>query len=634
MKNKENLVGWVLIIILMIGFVFYQTTTDQKKRKELALQEQAKKAAKAAEKPITTAKSATTITAVDSGQAPAIEPLAGSAGTDSLSLAGQFGPFASAAKGDEKVFVLENDVQKITLTNKGGQIKSVELKKYKTWDKKPLILLTDKTNSFGYQFAIDNGQNVDTREFYFEPVGTPFTVSGDSSKSFTLRLNAGSGKYFEQTFTLKGNSYLINYDVNLVGLNKVIPANNTFINVSWESTLANVEHNIQLERRYSALYYKSNNGDVTHLNEDKENDELVFEAPLEWISYKQQFFNTTLFSKGQFQKGKLKTHFNKDSSDYVKQYDSKFTLPYQSSDTVHYAFQYFMGPNSYTTLAHLDKDVESIIKLSPDFWMFSWIKWITKFIIWVFGWFNKVNLNYGIIILLMTIILKIVLHPLTAKSIESAAKMKILAPEIAALKEKYGDDQTKISQEQMKVFSRAGVSQFGGCLPLLVQMPILMAMYYFFPASIELRQQSFLWATDLSSYDSIATFSTALPLIGNHISLFTILMTITSILQAVMNNQMNSMANQQPGMKYMPYFMPLMLMFMFNSFPAALTYYYLLQNLLGVGHQWIIQKFFIDDAKLRRQIEEHKKNPKPASSWQKKLADIQKQAEQRSKPRK
>ena len=254
--------------------------------------------------------------------------------------------------------------------------------------------------------------------------------------------------------------------------------------------------------------------------------------------------------------------------------------------------------------------------------------------IWVFSWFDSVHLNYGIIILLMTLILKIALHPLTAKSIESAAKMKILAPELAELKEKYGDDQTKIGAEQMKLYQRAGVSPFGGCLPLLIQMPILMAMYYFFPASIELRQQSFLWATDLSSYDSIYTFSTTIPLIGNHISLFTILMTITSVGQAVMNNQMNAMSNQQPGMKYMPYIMPFMLMFMFNSFPAALTYYYLLQNLLGIAHQWIIQKFFIDDAKLRKQIEDNKKNPKQASGWQKKLADMQKEAQQKAKAKK
>ena len=500
-------------------------------------------------------------------------------------------------------------------------------------------MFTDKTNSLSYQLSIENNQTVDTKDLFFTPVGDTFNITGDASKSFALRATAGDGKYLEQRFTLKGNSYILNYDVDLVGLNTVIPSNTTVIGTSWHDYLNVLEQNIQNERKYSALYFKYDHNDVSHLDELKENDSISFTTPMEWISYKQQFFNVTLFSnKGDFRNGKLVSHFSKNNTGFVKEYESSFTLPYNNSGKVSYNFQYYIGPNSYNGLASINREVESIIKLSPDFFLFSWIRYITRFIIWVFSWFDRVHLNYGIIILLMTLILKIVLHPLTAKSIESSAKMKILAPELAALKEKYGDDQTKIGQEQMKLYSRAGVSPFGGCLPLLIQMPILMAMYYFFPTSIELRQQPFLWATDLSSYDSIVSFSaTALPIIGstfNHISLFTILMTITSIGQAVMNNQLNAMNNQQPGMKYMPYFMPLLLMFMFNDFPAALTYYYLLQNLLGIAHQWIIQKFFINDEKLRKQIEDNKKNPKTQSSWQKKLADIQKQAAERQNPKK
>lgn len=629
MKNKETIIGWVLIVLLMLAFVFYQ-------QKKVAQEAKAKKELQKTEpkETIKTPVAVPSITSPDSSNLVTPPPAAALAATaDSASLQSQFGVFGKAVKGEEKLFVIENDVQKITLSTKGGQIKSVELKKYKTWDKRPLILFTDTTNSLSYQFAIDNNRGIDTKGFYFEPSGESFKVSGDSSKSFALRLPAGDGKYFEQKYTLKGNSYLLNYDINLVGLNTVIPANNTFISASWENTLSSLEHNIQLERRYSALYYKYNKSEVGHLDENKEDEDLVFDSPLEWISLKQQFFNTTLFSKGDFHRGKLKTHYKKDDNTFVKRYNANFSMPYTNADKSNYSFQLYIGPNHFNTLAALNDDVESIIKLSPDFWLFSWIKFITRFIIWVFSWFNSVHLNYGIIILLMTLILKVVLHPLTAKSIQSAAKMKILAPELAALKEKYGDDQSKIGQEQMKLYSKAGVSPFGGCLPLLIQMPILMAMYYFFPASIELRQQAFLWASDLSSYDAIVTFANSFPLIGNHISLFTILMTFTSVGQAIMSNQMNAMANQQPGMKYMPYIMPFMLMFMFNDFPAALTYYYLLQNLLGMIHQWVIQKFFINDTKLRKQIEEHKKNPKPASSWQKKLADIQKQAEQRSKQR-
>lgn len=628
-QSKETIIGYILIGVLMVGFIFYQNkkvAEEQEKKQALKKTEQVNKAKTAAQPKLTSQNPA------DSTSATIVVDSTGVV-KDSLQLSSEYGVFAAATQGEEKTFTLENDEQKIVLTNKGAQIKSIELKNYKTFDKKPLILYTDKTNQLSYQFVIQDDRVIDTKDFYFEPVGEGFKVTGNETKTFALRLNAGEGKYFEQSYTLKGNGFLLDYNVNLVGLNTVIPANNTFLSTTWQNTLSGLEQNLELERRYSAVYYKYNNGEVAHLNEDNEDDEAVFDAPLEWISYKQQFFNTTLFSKGEINRGKLKTHFSKESNSFVKKYNANFTIPYQSAEKNTYAFQLYVGPNNFNTLSALDKDVESIIKLGPDMWLFSWISYITRFIIWVFSWFDSVHLNYGIIILLMTLILKIALHPLTAKSIESAAKMKILAPELAALKEKYGDDQGKIGQEQMKLYNKAGVSPFGGCLPLLLQMPILMAMYYFFPASIELRQQAFLWATDLSSYDSIATFATALPLIGNHISLFTILMTITSVGQAIMNNQMNQMANQQPGMKYIPYIMPVMLMFMFNSFPAALTYYYLLQNLLGIIHQWVIQKFFINEDKLRKQIEENKKNPKQPSGWAKKLADMQKQAEVQQRAR-
>ncbi|MFN8323808.1 MAG: membrane protein insertase YidC [Chitinophagales bacterium] len=632
MKNKETIIGWGLIAALMVGFIFYQNkkfTEEQKKKEALKKTEQTTTPKTTTAKPELAAS-----VAQDSSSGAIASVQEDTSKNDSTTLSAEYGAFAQSATGSETTFTLENEVMRLILSNKGAQIKSVELKQYKTWDKKPLILFTDKTNQLSYQFAIDNSRVIDTKDFYFEPVGNAFTVSGKDSKSFSLRLSAGEGKYFEQRYTLSGNSYEISYDVNLIGLNTIVPANNTFISSVWESTLVNLEHNNELERRYSALYYRYNQSDVNHLTEDKEDEEMVFDAPLEWISFKQQFFNTTLFSKGQFNRGKLKTHYDKENKNYVKKYSANYTLPYSNTASNNYSFKLFIGPNSYNKLASIDKDVQSIIKLSPDFWMFSWIKYITRLIIWIFSWFESANLNYGIIILLMTIILKIALHPLTAKSIESAAKMKILAPELAALKEKYGEDQAKIGSEQMKLYSKAGVSPLGGCLPMLLQMPILMAMYYFFPTSIELRQQSFLWANDLSSYDAIVTFQNAIPLIGNHISLFTILMTITSVGQAVMNNQMNPMANQQPGMKYMPYFMPVMLMFMFNSFPAALTYYYLLQNLLGMLHQWVIQKFFINEEKLRKQIEDNKKNPKQPSGWAKKLADMQKQAEQQRKAKK
>jgi YidC/Oxa1 family membrane protein insertase len=312
----------------------------------------------------------------------------------------------------------------------------------------------------------------------------------------------------------------------------------------------------------------------------------------------------------------------------VKKYEATLIMDYHPAPTASYNMSFYFGPNQYSTLKKTGEDFESIIKLSPDNMFFSWIKYVTKFAtIPVFNILDAVHLNYGIIILILTILLKLVLTPLTWKAIKSSAYMKVLKPEIDALKEKYGDDTQKISTEQMKIYSKAGVSPFGGCLPMLLQMPILLSMYYFFQNSIELRQQPFLWATDLSSYDAVLTWSSALPLIGTHLSLFTVLMTITSVLSAVYNQNQSGMANQQPGMQYMPYIMPVMLMFMFNDFPAALTYYYLLQNVLTVAQQWVMQKYFIDEAALLRKVEENKKNPVKKSGLMKKLEDIQKQAE-------
>jgi len=622
MKNKENIIGWVLIATLFIGFWFYQS---KKLAEEQALKEAQKKTEQLAAKKengtavTDTTASTTALPSTDSQLTPNV---------DTLTTAASKSLFPMAKGNEEKVITIENELLKLNISSTGGQIKSVELKNYKTWDKQPLILFSDKTNSLNYSFPAGNDNIVNTNELFFEPQSEGFVVDGKNAKSLVLRATAGEGKFIEQKYTLTGNSYLIDYNFGLIGLNTIIPQNSTYISAQWQNQLSSLERNIELERRYSALYYRYNESDVKHLDEDKEKDEATFESPLEWISFKQQFFNTTLFSNGQFKAGKLETTFSKENNSYVKKYSANFTIPYATTAETNYAFQYFIGPNHFNTLAAYDKSNEEVIKLGPNFWLFSWIKYITRFIIWVFSWFENMNLNYGIIILLMTLMLKLALHPLTAKSIESAAKMKILAPELAVLKEKYGEDQTKMGQEQMKLYQRAGVSPLGGCLPLLLQMPILMAMYYFFPASVELRQEHFLWATDLSSYDSI--YSWATPVLGmTHISLFTVLMTITSILQAVMNSQMNAMGNQQPGMKYIPYVMPLMLMFMFNSFPAALTYYYLLQNLLGIAHQWIIQKFFIDEAKLRKQIEENKKNPNAKKSgWMKKLEDMQRQAQE------
>jgi YidC/Oxa1 family membrane protein insertase len=620
MDNRNTLIGTLLIGVLLVVFFIYtgkkQKELQNKKPQTEQVKSEPRIKSSAPQEPILTAANATN---PDSS-------------TDSAQLQKQkvFGVFAEAASGEGRQWVIENEVQKIIFNSKGGFIESIELKKYKTWDGKPVVLFKGTNSHFSYQFITDNNQIISTSELYFEPNSPPFSLKGNEKKTFALRAKAGQG-YIEQRFTIQGSDYLIDYQLEFKNLKDAIAANNTFISGTWNTTLASLEKDLATERRYSALYFRYKGSDVNHLKDDG-NEEQNISTPLDWISFKQQFFNTTFISpKGEFKTAVLKTAHLNEETGYVKKYNANFTLPFKSADAVQYHFRIYAGPNRYNTLANIGFDFQEILKLGPDFFLFAWIKYITRFIIWVFRIFESTQLNYGIIILIMTIFLKIILHPLTYKSYKSAASMKLLQPELNELREKYGDDQTRLGQEQMKLYQRAGVSPFGGCLPLLLQMPILMAMYYFFPASIELRQQPFLWANDLSSYDAIITFGTSLPLIGQHISLFTVLMTITSIIQAVMNRNINQMAQQQAGMQYLPYIMPVMLMFIFNSFPAALTYYYLLQNVMGMAQQWIIQKFFIDENKLRQQIEENKKNPKPKSAFQQKLEEMQRQAAKNQK---
>ncbi|MCW3125442.1 MAG: 60 kDa inner rane insertion protein [Bacteroidetes bacterium] len=613
MDNKNTLIGTLLLGLLVFGLLYFGGQGDKNKPKAKTETSQVALGDSAAHTPEH---------APEAGPA---NPKPSDLPVDTNTAKSQVGPFAAAVNGEERDYIIENEFQKVTISSRGGAIKSVELKKYKTWDQKPLMLFTDKSQNFSYQFPIADSKIVDTKDLYFQPIGESFAVKDSEQKTITFRLNAGDGQYFEQKYTLHGNDYKVGYEVNVVGLDKLMP-NSSDIQITWKSTLLNVERSVETERRYSALYYRYADNDPAHLDEDKTEQKEAFVGKADWISFKQQFFNATIFGKGLFG-GAVNADFNKDDKSYVKKYIANLSLPYHPAASVSYPMSFYFGPNHYSTLKKSGDQFEGIIKLSPDNFAFNWIKYVTKWaIIPTFNVLDKIHLNYGIIILLLTILLKLVLTPLTWKAIKSGAFMKVLKPEIDALKEKYGDDQTKISQEQMKIYQKAGVSPFGGCLPMVLQMPILMSMYYFFPNSIELRQQPFLWATDLSSYDSIMTWAT--PILGQtHLSLFTVLMTITSILSAVYNQAQSGMSNQQPGMKYMPYIMPVMLMFMFNGFPAALTYYYLLQNVLTIAQQWAIQKFFIDEKALHAKIEENKKNPAKKSGLMKKLEDIQKQAE-------
>ena len=323
MENKNTLIGTLLLGLLIFG-LFYYTNQFKKPASPTA------KADTTQTQSAPKSDNAVAIPSVNDSNTVATAPSA----VDSVAALGQLGPFAAAANGTDKEYVIENELQKITISSRGGAIKSVQLKKYTTWDKKPLYLFTDKTQQFSYQFVIAGNKIVNTKNLYFEPIGESFEVKGTEQKTITFRLKAEDGQYFEQKYTLKGDDYQVGYDVNVVGLDKIIPNNND-IQLTWTNTLQNLEHSVVTERRYSALYYKYGNGDVAHLDEDKPNQQEALTGKADWVSFKQQFFNATIFGKGLFSRGSVKADFAKEETNYVKKYDATLYMDYHAAPTVH-----------------------------------------------------------------------------------------------------------------------------------------------------------------------------------------------------------------------------------------------------------------------------------------------------------
>ncbi|TVR78873.1 MAG: membrane protein insertase YidC [Chitinophagaceae bacterium] len=534
-----------------------------------------------------------------------------------------YGPFYRAVEGEEEIITLESDLLKIELSTKGAQIHKVELKKYKDYLGNPLVLFegTDE-NKIDFQFFLPNNRDINTSNLYFEPSSSGFKVTGNDTKVFSMILSAGEGRYLEKKFTISGNDYKIGYDILLSGFDEIIPRNNAYLSMQWDRKIKRLEKHIETESRYTTVFYRFTNEDVEYLGTGRRS-EAAFSSSVEWLSFKQQFFNSTLIFKDGFYRGN--TSSEQMEGDYLRSMSGSLILNFDQTPDVAYNMQFYFGPNHYQTLRSYDLGLENLVDIGKGF--FVWVKFINRVsIIPIFNWLNNYFSNYGMIIFLLTLIIKLVLFPLTYKSYLSMAKMKVLKPELDELREKFKDDQQKFGAEQLKLFQKAGVNPLGGCLPMLLQMPILIAMYYFFPASIELRQEGFLWADDLSTYDSIMTLPFTIPFYGSHVSLFTLLMTASSILFAVTNAQMTGSA--QGPMKYMPYIFPVFLLFIFNSFPAALTFYYFLTNLISFGQQMVIKHFFINEDKIHKQIQDNKRKPVKKSAFQKKLEDIAKQQKQ------
>lgn len=621
--DKNTVIGIVLILLIFLGFTFYT------KQEEEAYLKTHPKTAQTAKYPVGDSAVATATT--DSAK-PA---QAATAKTDSVAPVIASGSFAPFASGTEQLTTIENENCIFTFSNKGGVIKKVELKDYKTFAKTPLILFEDKGNDFNFTFVTNDSKTpVQTENLFFASSITSQKISGAQKLDIVYKVDLGNGKTYEHKYTLNGKGYAADFSISAVNFADIIPANQP-ITLNWKQDLPAQEGGIDDERFNSAVYFMNDVKEDDDITSDKEKE---IETPLQWVSFKQKFFNTSIIAaKDNFKTGaKITVATPKENKNVVKTFTTQLQIPFNNSNAFSFPMRLYMGPNKYNELKKMDVQLTSIVPLG-----WSILSLINKyFIIPIFHFLSNFFSNYGIIILILAIVIKLVTFPFTYKSTMSMARMKVLKPELDELKKKY-PNQAEFGQKQMALYSETGVSPFGGCLPMLLQMPILIAMYRFFPASIELRQQPFLWATDLSSFDSIISWSQNIPVIsflfGSHISLFTILMAISSIVVTKMTSQSQPTAGgddmMAQQMKIMMYVMPVMLLFMFNKQPAALSYYYFLFNILTIGQNWIIQKFFVDEDAIRLQIEENKKKPKKQNTFQQKMQEMMKQ-QQEAKNRK
>jgi YidC/Oxa1 family membrane protein insertase len=535
----------------------------------------------------------------------------------------QYGIFAQAATGENDFITLENNKVELKISLKGGRVYSARLKDYKTFDALPLILFSGDSTVFGFNFFTVDNKAVQTNNLYFKPVTDQKSFNVTSQpQSVSLRLVAGTDKFIEYKYTLAPDKYIVDFEVTFKSMEDIIASNQKSLTLDWKMYIPQQEKGRQNEENYSDIKYKYYQDDVTNLKQrqSKELEKADITTKLSWVAFQDQFFSSVIVANDYFLNGSVSSTRTLTSKRYHRYCTSELGVPYNPGSSNTISMKLYYGPNSITILKKEGLQLEKIVFVGKNI-----IGWISRFaIIPIFNWLDNFIESYGIIILILTIIIKIVLFPLTFKSYQSTAKMQVLKPMVEELGKKFPkkEDAMKKQQATMDLYKRAGVNPMGGCLPMLLQMPILFAMFRFFPVSIELRQEHFLWATDLSTYDSILTLPFTIPMYGNHVSLFTLLMTASTLLTMKMTG--SSPGSDQPGMKMMMYMMPVMFMLILNNFSSGLTYYYFLANMITYGQNIISKRFINADAVLAK-LEENKKKPIKKSKWQQRLEAAAKQ---------
>ena len=607
--DKNTITGLVLIALLLIGFTFFsrpskeQQEAWQRYNDSIAVVQRQEEAVKAK-------------------MAAALANEKEEEKIDSTST------FYQAHQGEETFIVIENELIKVTLTTQGGRVYSVVLKEYNDQEKQPLVLF-DKNEAMMNFYFYNKNEAIQSKDYFFTPVN-------QTENSVIMRLASDEDSYIDFVYELRPDNYMMDFTIHANGMSDRLSSTTNYVDIEWSQHARQQERGYTFENRLSNLSYKYMGDDTDHLSESKDDEKSISER-LMWIGYKNQFFSSVLIADQNFDKNLLKSKVEKQGSGYIKSYSSEMSTFFDPKGAEPTIMHMYFGPNHYKTLKSYDKGRDDKLQLA-DLVYLGWpvVKQINQwFTINIFDWLSSWGLSMGVVLLLMTIIVKIIVFPATWKTYISSAKMRVLRPQIEEITKKYPkqEDAMKKQQETMALYSKYGVSPMGGCLPMLLQFPILMALFMFVPSAIELRQESFLWADDLSTYDAIINFPFAIPFMGSHISLFCLLMTVTTILNTKFTMMQQDTGQQQmPGMKWMMYLMPVMFLFILNEYPSGLNYYYFISTLISVLTMIVLRRT-TNEEKLLAELEAKraKAKTKKKSGFAARLEAMQKEQERITK---
>ena len=614
--NKNSIIGFILIGVIMFGFTWYQSKQYSKQMEAQAQLDSIAMVEQMAAMALDSARRAEGI--LTEGESAGVTVKNLPAYKDSL--------LTEARLAQEGIYKLSNDKMNVEFTTRGAQLFSVKLNDYKAYDSTDLYLIKPHGSQMGV--SVFAGENINTKDFVFQ-------VAEHSDSTIVMRLPFAGGGYIQQKYSLTEGSYMMKNELSFVGMGSVIPRNVSNVDIDWSVVIPRLEKGYKNEKQYSKLdYYFTGDKKSEEIARGKDGSKRI-DTKVKWFAFQQQFFSAIMTAENEFASADLDARYfaEDDPSHNLMACSAKLRSEIQAgSDNIVLPYDFYLGPNDYRTLKSYDQKYEKIVPLGG--WLVNWFSRLI--IIPCFDFLGKFISNYGLVILLMTIFIKLLISPLTIKSYKSTAKMQVIKPEIDKLNEKYPNEKDAMKKQQatMELYQKAGISPMGGCLPMLLQMPILFAMFRFFPASIELRQQKFLWADDLSSYDSIVDFGFNVPLLGDHLSLFALLMALTMFVYSKMTSGQMSNDPNMAGMKFMSvWLMPIMMFFICNNLSAALSYYYLLSNIITMGMTWYIRKFVVTEDKVRAKMMVKAKQPKKKSKWQQRLEEAQKMQEQMQKNR-